>query len=324
VNTVKIGVVGVGNMGLNHCRVLQNMKQADFIGVFDINMEKCKQVAEQYQVAAFSSYDELLKHVDAVVIAAPTTFHFQLTEQAILNGKHVLVEKPFVTSLKEAIQIIKMLQRSKVILQVGHVERFNPAVELSRRIMKPKNVIFIESRRLGASERNLDVDVVLDLMIHDIDILLDFVKSPIKQISSVGYCLVHNGQPDIACALISFRNGIIANLVASRISQEKVRTLTITEKKRIIKADYLTKELFVYLKTKSSFLQNSSYRQEFILEKIMVPHVQALLVEIEHFIKSIQSSQPPIVGAHEGTNALEIALKIKKCIKIHNRGGSQT
>lgn len=320
-NTVKIGVVGVGNMGANHCRVLHGMKQADFIGVYDLNTEKCKQTAEQYQITAFSSYDELLKKVEAVVIAAPTSTHFQLIKQAVLSGKHVLVEKPFVTSLKEAKQIIKLSRGSEVILQIGHIERFNPAVELTHQIIKPEDVIFIEARRLGAVERNLDVDVVLDLMIHDIDILLDFVRSPIARISSVGHSLVRDGQPDVACALISFQNGIIANLVASRISQEKVRTLTITEKNRFIKTNYLTRELFVFLKTKSSMEQNLSYRQEFIVEKIMVPHVQPLLIEIEHFVESIQLNQYPKIGAIEATNALAVALKIKSNMKIH-RGGT--
>ncbi|MCF6093308.1 Gfo/Idh/MocA family oxidoreductase [Microaerobacter geothermalis] len=314
---LKIGVVGVGSMGANHCRVLQMLKSADFVGVYDINQMKCEQIAAKHQVQPFLSYEDLLKAVDAVIVAAPSLTHYVLTEQAILRGKHVLVEKPFVPSLEEAKQLIHLMEKKQVILQVGHIERFNPAVQLLSEVLHPQKMISLEARRLGAPQRNMDVDVILDLMIHDIDIILHLVKSKIKRMSAAGVSLFHERQLDIASALLSFENGMIANLVASRISQEKIRTLEITESERYIKTNYLTRELYVYRKTNSLLTENSSYHQESIVEKILVPYVEPLFAEVEHFIQSAQTHQPPKAGPHEAMKALEAALKIKECIRTN-------
>ncbi|MGG6360044.1 Gfo/Idh/MocA family oxidoreductase [Peribacillus frigoritolerans] len=313
-NMIKIGIVGVGSMGLHHCRILNMMKGVEFIGVFDKHQERCKEVANQFHVQSFSSFKEMIKQVDAVIIAAPTAVHYQLLINAIQHGKHVLVEKPLVTDIKDAKQIKHLIADKNLIVQVGHVERFNPAVQQLQKIIEKRNIITIEAKRLGSVQRTVDVDVIFDLMIHDIDIILDIVDSPIEQISASGVALQSDANLDVATALLKFRNGVIANLTANRISQEKIRVLSITETDRLIKANYLTKELFIFRKISSSAESNLSYRQESIVEKIIVPFAEPLYEEILHFVQSIQLNQNPKVGVNEATHALEVASKIKDCI----------
>ncbi|MDF9843629.1 MULTISPECIES: Gfo/Idh/MocA family oxidoreductase [unclassified Paenibacillus] len=203
--------------------------------------------------------------MDAVIISVPTSLHFTFIQQALQEGKHVLIEKPFVSSMKEVEPIKPLIKAKNVIVQVGHVERFNPVIQQLNKIINRPKMISIETRRLGALNRVIDIEVIFDLMIHDIDIVLSLVGSPIQSLSAVGYSLTESGQMDVANAVLTFKNGVIANLVANRLSQEKVRTLTITERDRLIKSDYMTKELFIYQKVDSVIEKNLSYRQESIV-----------------------------------------------------------
>jgi predicted dehydrogenase len=312
---IKIGVAGVGIMGMNHCRTLDKMKNVHFVGVYDTDMKRCRQVAEDYHVFPCLSFSELLKKVDAVIISVPTNFHYTFIQQALQEEKHVLVEKPFVSSIKEAEQIKKLIKAKNVIVQVGHVERFNPVVQQLSKIINHQKMISIETRRLGAINRTIDIDVILDLMIHDIDIVLNLVRSPVHSITAAGFSLMESGQMDVANALITFKNGIIANLVANRLSQEKVRTLTVTEKDRLIKTDYITKGLFIYQKVDSIVEKNLSYRQESIVEKIIVPNTEPLFSELDHFVQCVRMKQSTIVGPEEASIALEIAEMIREYIK---------
>lgn len=313
---IKVGLVGVGNMGVNHCRVLNMMKHIDFIGVYDTNMENSQHIADKYNVTAYASYEQLLSDIEAVIIAAPTAYHYVLTKQAIECNKHALVEKPFVTSLTEAKKLKKLLKHSQLIIQVGHIERFNPAIEQLDRIVRRDEIINIEARRLGSVQRTMGMDVVLDLMIHDIDIVLSLVDSPLKSISSSGASPDSTGQPDVCMALLTFENGVIANLVANRISQEKIRTLSVTEKDRVIYINYMTRELYAHLKTKASLDSNLAYRTESVVEKIMVSYNEPLYVEINHFIECIRNGSDPKIGVRGAMLALEVAYKIKNNMKI--------
>lgn len=312
---INIGVAGVGIMGMNHCRTLDKMKNVHFVGVYDNDMKRCLKIAKEYDVCPFSSFSELLKKVDAVIISVPTSLHFTFIQQALQEGKHVLVEKPFVSSMKEAEQIKPLIKAKNVIVQVGHVERFNPVIQQLNKIINRPKMISIETRRLGALNRVIDIDVIFDLMIHDIDIVLSLVGSPIQSLSAVGYSLTESGQMDVANAVLTFKNGVIANLVANRLSQEKVRTLTITERDRLIKSDYMTKELFICQKVDSVIEKNLSYRQESIVEKIIVPNTEPLFAEIDHFVQSIRMKQCSIVGPEEASKALEVAQMIRAYIE---------
>ncbi|OIK10930.1 hypothetical protein BIV60_19350 [Bacillus sp. MUM 116] len=312
---IKIGVAGVGSMGVNHCKVLQTMKNVDFIGVFDIDQKKSEQIAKSFEVQSFSSYSELIHAVDAVIIAVHTSQHFSLTMQAIKADKHVLVEKPFVSTLKEAQQIIKIVDKGSAIVQVGHVERFNPAFKQLVELINAENVISLEARRFGVPNRNIETDVILDLMIHDIDILLQIVNSPVSYVSGVGHFIDDGKKLEAASALLSFENGCFASLLSSRFSLDKKRSINVTEKDRYLKTNLLTQELYIYHKSDISPLENHSYPIGNTLEKIMIPRKETLYLEIEHFIQSIESNHSPLIGVHEATKALEIALKIKNQIE---------
>lgn len=310
---IKMGVVGVGNMGSYHCQKLKGIKNVDFVGVFDADFEKTSTLAKKLSVIAFDNYQALLQNVDAVIIAVPTKFHFNLVEEAIQKEKHVLVEKPIAVSLEETSKIKEIQTGKDIILQVGHIERFNPVVPQLREIVN--DIIYIEAKRIGYSGRIKDVDVVLDVMIHDIDIVLSLAQSPIADISAAGVCLHKKGHYEYVNALLTFENGIVASLVASDISQEKERTLIITEKERIIKTDFVTRQQLI-LKNKSDKLLQ--YPIDFSLEKISIPNTDPLLSELEHFVACIQHNKRPEVSLIEGEAALNVALKIKAYLLKRN------
>ncbi|MGV3463835.1 MAG: Gfo/Idh/MocA family oxidoreductase [Heyndrickxia sp.] len=312
--SIKIGIAGLGNMGKQHCRVISLLKDIEFSGVYDIDPNKCKEIALSFNVTPFNSYTELLSSVDAVVIAVPTTFHYQYAEEAIKKEKHLFIEKPFVSNMQEAERIMALYrQTNKCIIQVGHIERFNPVMELIDNFVTNSNIISIEAKRLSQTDRNLDVDVVLDLMIHDIDIILNLVKSKLQSITAIGSYLNNNNKSlDIVYTILTFQNGVIANLVANRVSKESLRTISITEKHRVLTANYLTKELQIYTNINSDiqispFIENS-------IDTIKVPPTEPLQSELQHFVQSILTKTSPIIGPYEAMNALSVAIKIKESI----------
>ncbi|MFS0824111.1 Gfo/Idh/MocA family oxidoreductase [Bacillus sp. 1P02SD] len=305
---VKIGVVGVGHMGSFHCNKLKSLDGVDFIGVYDSDHKKAKLMANKVNVEAFETYQTLLQNVDAVIIAAPTKFHFAYAEEAIQHEKHVLVEKPIAVSLDETSKLKQMTKGKNLIFQVGHVERFNPVFRQLKELAIADDIIFIEAKRIGNSGRIKDVDVILDVMIHDIDLILSLARSPIIDISSAGVCLHEKGKYDYVTTLITFANGIVASIVASDISQEKERTLVITEKDRMIKTDFISRQQLV-LKNKSD--KPVQYPTELFLDKVAIPNTDSLLNELEHLVGCIQQNKRPEVSLEEGEAALDVALKIK-------------
>lgn len=307
---VKIGVVGIGYMGLNHCKMLLRVKNIEFIGIFDVNQTICKTIAIELSVKPFATFEELLEQVDAIIISTPTQTHYSLMEKAILADKNIFVEKPFVASMSEAVKIKKLAQKHpKLIIQVGHIERFNPAIAQLKKLVLPEKMISIEARRLCIPKRQIDIDVILDLMIHDIDILLQLVLSPISNIFAVG--ITTEGQLNIVSALIQFQNGIISTLVANRHSRKNTRTLSITELDRYITTDYITKEIHIYQKP----IMDPLYKKETTIDKVQINYGDALLLELEHFIQCIQLQQSPSIGIDESMKSLEIIEIIKRQIK---------
>ncbi|MFS0865162.1 Gfo/Idh/MocA family oxidoreductase [Fredinandcohnia sp. 179-A 10B2 NHS] len=314
-NVVKIGVVGVGNMGSYHCQKLKGMKNVDLIGVYDPDFQKANTIGNKLSVNVYPTYQELLMHVDAVIIAAPTKFHFSLAKEAIQLDKHLFVEKPIAVSLEETSKLKELQNKKNIILQVGHIERFNPVVGQLKKLVEEDQIIFMEAKRLGLSSRIKDVDVVLDVMIHDIDIVLSLVRSPIIDISAAGVCFNMKGNYDYVTALLTFENGIISSLVASNISHEKERTLIITEKERMIKTDYLSRQQLIVKNTAANPICKSGYPTEFLMEKIAIQIADPLTQELEHFVECIQHNKQPEVSLKEGEAALEVALKIKSCLQ---------
>lgn len=306
---VRVGVVGVGSMGLNHCKALLRIRNVEFIGIFDVDQNKCKTIALELNVNPFPTYEELLEQIHAIIISTPTQTHCQLMKKAIQAGKHIFVEKPFVSSMSEAEEIKKLMKKNpNVFIQVGHIERFNPAIVQLKKLICLENIVAIEARRLSIPQRQVDIDVILDLMIHDIDIILQLVESPVANIYAVG--TTTDGQLNIVSAIIKFQNGIISTLVANRHSRKKTRTLSITELERYITTNYLTKEIKIYQKP----INDTSYPKETVIDKVQIPYGDPLLLELEYFLNCIVLNKPPFIGIDEAIKSLEMIDKIKSQI----------
>ncbi|WP_342580397.1 Gfo/Idh/MocA family oxidoreductase [Ureibacillus sp. FSL W7-1570] len=311
---IRVGVAGTGKMGFLHCSKLIQMKNVNFIGVYDKDFQRAAQISKSFHVKAFDSYSELLKNIDAVIIAAPTTFHFSLVAEAVMKNKHVFVEKPMTMTLEEADKIKKLLKNKRLKFQVGHIERFNPAIQRIHEYIQPDQIINIDAKRLAYSDRIKDTDVVLDVMIHDIDIILSLIKSPIKRVSAEGIRLRDSDKFDTVSALLLFENGIVANLMASNISHEKVREFIVYEKEKVIKTNYLMRQQQLIMKELNDHHLTFLVGTENVIANITLPYSDPLLEELRHFVDCIDSDSEPLVGVDEGRAAVEVALKIKQCL----------
>ncbi|MDG1842936.1 MAG: Gfo/Idh/MocA family oxidoreductase, partial [Nitrospinaceae bacterium] len=238
----KVGVVGVGKMGEYHVGVLSEMREVDLVGVVDSDQERAKKISEQYKTRSYNNYKDLFNEVDAVVVAVPTSLHYAIGKEFIEAGIHTLLEKPCTDDLSKAEELFDLAEKKKIILHIGHVERFNGAVQELFKIVK--DPIYIECRRMSPfSSRIKDDGVVLDIMIHDIDIVLKLVNSTVVNINVTGNS-IFSKRDDLINAQIEFENGCIANILASRVSQNKVRTLEVTQKESSILLDYTEQEIF--------------------------------------------------------------------------------
>jgi predicted dehydrogenase len=308
---IKLGIIGVGHMGQYHVNVARQLSEAKLIGIYDADPERGKTIAGKYETNFFGSIDNLLKESDAVVIAAPTFLHHQISKEALLAKKHVLVEKPIAESVEQAGELVSLSQENNLILQVGHVERFNGAIlELGKIVESP---ILVESRRLAPfNTRIRDVGVVLDMMIHDIDIVLNLVKSDVVSLQAMGAKIVSNHE-DIASVILKFKNGCVASINASRNTQSKIRTLNITDKNSYITLDFTDQEIELHRQASSNTQMSSNeirYRQESIVEKIFVHKDNPLKQEHEHFINCILGKAQPHVEGQTDIKTLEIAHTI--------------
>ncbi len=312
-NKVKLGIIGTGHMGQYHVNVSKQLSEAECVGIYDADTERAKTIAEKYSTKAYATPEELLKEVDGVVIAAPTFLHHKLAKLALQMGKHVLVEKPIAETVEQARELVALAKTNNLTFQVGHVERFNGAVlELGKIVESP---IIIESRRLAPfNARIKDVGVVLDMMIHDIDIVLNLVKSEVVSVSAVGQKVVSEHE-DVAITNLKFANGCVAHITASRNTQAKVRTLNITDKSAYIKLDFADQEIELHRQASSNTqmgLDSIRYKQESIVEKIFVHKDNPLKQEHEHFIKCILGKVEPNVNNENDIKTLEIAHRVLK------------
>jgi predicted dehydrogenase len=314
---VKVAVVGVGHMGRHHARIYSEMPDVELVAVVDTNELVAKELAKKFHTKALTDYKDLIGKVDAVNIATPTSTHYTIAKAFLQEGVHVLVEKPMTSTLKEANHLIQLSKMTGSILQVGHTERFNPAVlSLSGLVKKP---IFIEAHRMGPpTHRNLDVGVIFELMIHDIDIILKLVDSPI--VSLQGYGLrIYSDYEDISQAQILFENGCIASLSASRVSSEKVRNLEITQEDGFLHLDYIEQNIILRKQVSSKYIfdqPKAMYRREFLVDQPMISKDEPLRLEIEHFISCLREGKMPMVSGEDGKRALEVAKKIAETIVL--------
>ena len=307
----KIGVVGVGKMGEYHVGVLSDMREAELVGIVDSDQKRAKIVSERYKTSNYKDYKDLFKKVDAVVVAVPTSMHYSIGKEFIEAGIHTLLEKPCTDDLRQAEALFDIAAEKNVTLHIGHVERFNGAVQELFKIVK--DPIYIECRRMTPfSARIKDDGVVLDIMIHDIDIVLNLVESDVVNINVIGNS-VFSKRDDLINAQIEFENGCIANLLASRVSQNKIRTLEVTQKESSILLDYTEQEIFVHRQSSSeSQLSPGSlrYKQESLVERIFVHKDNPLKLELKHFIDCAADGSRRKLAVKKELNSLNIALQI--------------
>ena len=303
--TLRTAVIGVGYLGKFHAQKFAQIPGADLIAVVDVDAEARERVAGELGADAVGDYRKLLGNVDAVSIVVPTPAHFEIAEAFLDSGTHVLVEKPVTETVEQATRLIDMARERNVTLQVGHLERFNPAIRaLEPRLHNPR---FVESVRIAPyQERGTDVDVVLDLMIHDIDLIQFIADSPIERVEAVGAAVISD-KPDVANARIRFESGCIANVTASRTSLKVERKIRIFQHACYFSADLHQKTVSVYRKGESMV---GPLRLPISIEKLECDDDDALRLEIESFLKAVRSGTPPIVTGEDGRQALKTAIDI--------------
>ena len=312
---LKVGVFGVGHLGKFHLNNWKEISDVELVGFYDPNDTTAKEVEEKYHLRRFININSLLDKIDAVDIVTPTDHHFSLCEAAIRKGKHVFVEKPLANTIEEGRQIVKMVREAGVKLQVGHVERFNPAyLAVKNMNLKP---MFIEVHRLAQfNPRGTEVSVILDLMIHDIDIILSIVKSDVRNIYASGVAVMTE-TPDIANIRIEFNNGCVANLTSSRISMKKMRKMRLFQKDAYIGIDFLEKKAEIINLKKPSYINAFTFDLETTQGKktiaVINPEakpVNAIKEELRSFVDAIQNNKPTAVSEIDGYLAMEVAHKI--------------
>jgi predicted dehydrogenase len=309
-NTVRTGVIGVGTMGERHCRVYSSLRHVRLIGIADRDRNRGQVVAANYETRYFEDYQELLAEVDAVSIATTTPSHFNLAMQALEHGIHVLVEKPMTETLEEAEQLVIKANECNKILQVGHIERFNPAFLELKNVTEGMKLVAVNIRRLSPFDTsNTDVDVIRDLMIHDLDLVVDLVGNSVEGLNAWGRS-ISTEAIDHAVANLSFRQGPIATLFASRITEQKVRLIEVIAEGAYIEADLLSKSLLIHRRTFPQFFDADKYRQESVIERIHVPMAEPLMLELSHFTECVREGKSSRVSGKDGQYALQLAQAV--------------
>ncbi|MGD0694927.1 MAG: Gfo/Idh/MocA family oxidoreductase [Terriglobia bacterium] len=308
-NLVKVAVIGVGEHGRNHARHFKEIEGVELVGVYDLIAERRRSVAEELGVRAFENLDAALSSVRAVSVVIPTTDHAQVACRAFDRGVDVLVEKPIARTVEEADILIHRAAAEGRILQVGHLERFNPGVVAAR--AQTRNPMFFEVHRLGVfTPRSLDVDVVFDLMIHDLDLILWMVESQVAEVRAVGLPVLTD-KVDIANARVEFENGTVANLTASRVSTERVRKFRYFQPNEYISIDFSRRDALALRVDRNGPAPHIGF------SKLDAPPVEPLRAELEAFVESVRTRRPPLVGGVEGRAALALAERVMKCIEQH-------
>jgi len=299
---LRVGVVGVGHIGSNHARLYAEIPSAEFSAIYDVDLEKANAIAKKYRVTPAQSPDEFAEKVDAASIATPTNTHYEVARSLLARGKHLLIEKPITDNTAHAGELAKLAAQNGLILQVGHVERFNPVLSaLEERLTHPR---FIEAHRLSPyPERSTDIGVVLDLMIHDLEIILHLVRSPVQTIDAVGVAVLSRGE-DIANARLRFEDGCVANITSSRISPERMRKIRVFQEDAYLSLDYEKQSGEIYRRAEGRITR----------EKVEITREEPLKHQLVSFVECAKSGRPPRVSGFQAMAALELAIEITRRI----------
>jgi virulence factor len=319
---IRTGVIGLGRMGQHHCRVYASQRESQLVGVYDINPQAAGELSNRYDVPVFKQVEDLLSEVDAVSIATPTPTHYALAMQCLDRNVHVLIEKPVTESLADAKLLMQAVDNSELVVQIGHIERFNPTYMELNKVLESLKVIAINFRRLSPYRvSNTDVDVVLDLMVHDLDLCFDLMGRAPNFIHAYGL-MPFSGSLDHVAAQLCYCEGPLITLTASRVTEHKIRTVDVTANDAFIEADFLNKGISVHRCSSGEYTaQNHNgvkYRQESVIERILVPNVEPLALEINHFLKCIAQKCTPSVSIADGAKALDLALQIRELVHGQN------
>jgi len=333
---IRVAVLGTGSLGQHHVRIYSELEKAglvQFAGIFDSHADSAKKIAAKHGVKIFNSIAEAAQNADALNIVTPTTTHFDIAKQLLAQGKHVLVEKPMTDNSAQAAELIQIAQQKNCVLQVGHVERFNPVFKyLESAAPEPR---FIETHRLSPyPARSTDIGAVLDLMIHDLDVVLAFVKSPVTSVDAVGIPVLSKSE-DIANARLRFANGCVANLTASRVSPERMRKIRVfsggTTTASYVSLDYRAQEGFIYriaregeqesslleklLHAKDSAIVSEFAGKKIVREPVPIAKDEPLKLELQHFVECVRAQQTPMVSGESAKRALDLAFEITRQIQ---------
>ncbi|OLP17998.1 oxidoreductase [Leptolyngbya sp. 'hensonii'] len=313
---IRVGVIGVGNMGQHHTRVLSLLKDVELIGVSDVNIERGLDTASKYRVRYFEDYRDLLRHVDAVCIAVPTRLHHSVGMTCLQAGIHVLIEKPIAASISEAESLVNAAAESGCILQVGHIERFNPAFQELIKVLKTEELLALEAHRMSPySDRANDVSVVLDLMIHDIDLLLELAGGSVVKLTASGSRASDSGYLDYVTATLGFSNGIVATLTSSKVTHRKIRRIAAHCKNSLTEANFLNSEILIHRQITANCTTDYGhvlYRQDGLIERVSTSNIEPLHAELEHFVGCVRGGSQPSVGGEQALKALRLASLIEQ------------
>lgn len=321
---IRTGVIGVGNMGQHHARVCATMPGSRLIGVADLDAARAELIASRYEVSAYRDYRALLDKVEAVCVAAPTSLHHAIGMACLEHGVHVLMEKPLAVSMEEARDLTATAHRRGLILQVGHVERFNPTFVELVNVLAEHQILALEARRLSPfATRAADVSVVYDLMVHDLDLIMTLVNSPVVGTQAIGGKL-RSPQLDHVMAILNFDAGQVASLTASKVTQHKVRQLAVTCAEAFVVADFLARTVMVYRQAIADYFAHRDevlYRQEGLIEQVYVPPVEPLYAEIQHFLSCVRDGRQPQVGGEDALRVMAVADQIEERVRATLAGG---
>jgi len=332
---IRVCVIGTGSLGKEHARIYAELAAAgvlEFVGVYDSAPEAARKIAERHRVRAFASVPEAIAASDALSIVTPTATHFEISKRLLEQGRHVLVEKPMTDDGAQAAELVGLAQKNKCVLQVGHVERFNPVFKYLEKVATEPR--FIEGHRLSPyPARSTDIGVVLDLMIHDLDVVLAFVKSPVTSVDAVGIPVLSKSE-DIANARLRFANGCVANLTVSRISPERLRKIRVFSGGAVtsyISLDYRAQEGYIYrvaregeeqssllkklLHAKDSTIVSEFAGKRIVREPVPIAKEEPLKLELQHFIECVRAHRTPDVSGESAKKALDLALEITRQIR---------
>ncbi|MEB3296589.1 MAG: Gfo/Idh/MocA family oxidoreductase [Cyanobacteriota bacterium] len=320
-NPVRVGVIGIGNMGWHHARVLSLLRDAELVGVADPDGDRGRLATEQFGCSWFPDYSTMLDQVEAVCIAVPTLLHHSVGLASLQAGLHVLIEKPIAASQQEAADLIQAADQAHRLLQVGHIERFNPAFRELMKVVAGEEVVVLEARRHSPNpDRANDVSVVFDLMIHDIDLVLELAASPVVRLAAAGGRSAV-GPIDYVNATLGFANGVVASLTSSKMAHRKIRSLSAHCRRALVETDFLNRTLHIHRRSHETVSADHGelvYRSDGVIEEVSTTSIEPLYAELEHFLRCVRGDEKPAVDGLQASRALQLADLIEQCVEQPN------